>query len=91
VCKPPALECYLRSIKVNQILYLFMFQQSKGWEVQEGSAKKFMRPKSSSNIGPRPRPKTIHLSEVDSSGSGAKSSHGKVLNNELYHKLPGLK
>lgn len=33
-----------------------------------------MRPKSSTNVGPRPRPKTIHLSEVDSSGAGR---HGK--------------
>ncbi|XP_035706191.1 patronin isoform X5 [Folsomia candida] len=47
-----------------------MDKDSKGWEVQENSTKRFMRPKSTSNVGPRPRPKTIHLSEVDSPGAG---------------------
>ncbi|CAL8144364.1 unnamed protein product [Orchesella dallaii] len=50
-----------------------------GWEVQESSAKKFMRPKSSSSVGTRPRPKTIHLSEVDSGASGTETPrHGAL-------------
>lgn len=57
---------------------LIYFQTKGGWEVQESSAKKFMRPKSSSSVGTRPRPKTIHLSEVDSAGpSGSETPrHG---------------
>lgn len=45
--------------------------------MQESSAKKFMRPKSSS--GTRPRPKTIHLSEVDSAGASGHETprHGE--------------
>lgn len=54
---------------LQQIICILQFQ-SKGWEVQENSTKRFMRPKSTSNVGPRPRPKTIHLSEVDSPGAG---------------------
>jgi hypothetical protein len=64
LCQPLTLNLILQS------------KVSKGWEVQENSAKRFMRPKSSSNVGPRPRPKTIHLSEVDSSGA-SRPGHGK--------------
>ncbi|ODM93954.1 Patronin [Orchesella cincta] len=56
-----------------------MYMTKGGWEVQESSAKKFMRPKSSSSVGTRPRPKTIHLSEVDSGASGTETPrHGAL-------------
>ncbi len=60
-----------------------MFLQGRGYEVQENSAKRFMRPKSGpAGAGPRPRPKTIHISEVDSGANsyGQRVGSGRSLN-----------
>ncbi|CAG7719003.1 unnamed protein product [Allacma fusca] len=68
-------------------------KDGKGWEVQESSAKRFMRPKSASHAGgPRPRPKTIHLSEVDSGANSYnyKPGHGALRRSDSQNSSTSL-
>lgn len=70
-----------------------MEKDGKGWEVQESSAKRFMRPKSASHAGgPRPRPKTIHLSEVDSGANSYnyKPGHGVLRRSDSQNSSTSL-